>query len=868
MFQKYSMVMDKELTLQILDMNRVPCIKLVDIKNGAFEFPIVGRFHGHHGGTDIAIVQNAEQAREGGYDYFTKLYIMEKEFRVDVNGLSIIKVEAAQPDEVILQEIPIRTEEFGWTWKESSLPEGWDDFVIRALYVTGCTHGTVKIGMTSKGSPLIIDINPLQAHPIETESPPEDFKIGLDVEFMLCHKGNLISASHFLPIQGDVGCDQRQLEGDSSEYPLAEIRTKASLYPSEVYESIQKLLSDANERVPYQDIEFRAGSMPFSGYQCGGHLHFDLPLTLPLLRALDHYLAIPIALVDDTRKSKRRYRTKHGGLGRYRLKPYGFEYISLCSWIVEPELAKAILHLAKIIGHHYHELPHTTELFDPLFQRAYYHGNKLYLRELWRILLPNLKETATFMRYQSEIEPLIDRIQRHEEWAADEDIRKNWGLSVSDQEFSPGAVVRLNKFLRKKYQLDVGSKTSLQMGQTTAFASVGAHPFAFRNQDPLVLSEELRETLHLPSEWTPLVSMQRDRLTLGPVIGILAKRPFGRQETFFQLLSRRGREKQYLVYVFEPQDIDWDRLLVKGTYYLRSEPVTAWLPFPQVVYDRYFLSNAKSDSIHEIRERLRSHQVKFLNPPALFEITGDKWRCHKFLSHYLSDYLPVTVRLEKSEDLFDMLNRFGDIMLKPVGGALGRGIIHMVRTPTGIKWVDAYREKENLWSQEEVQDEIERMMAQSTFIIQQTIERKTYQDSFVELRVCMQKNSQGKWMRTGVVARLTKAGIISRNRDQITRSSVVLEKLYPEESIRKQISNEISQMARKAAHALEEEIGAFGEFALDVTIDQYDRIKIIELNAKADNLFSSIKAYQLRNLAAYRPLNYAARLAGFDPTME
>ena len=44
--------------------------------------------------------------------------------------------------------------------------------------------------------------------------------------------------------------------------------------------------------------------MPFTGYQCGGHIHFGMPISLSLLRALDQYLAIPIAIVELSRKGK------------------------------------------------------------------------------------------------------------------------------------------------------------------------------------------------------------------------------------------------------------------------------------------------------------------------------------------------------------------------------------------------------------------------------------------------------------------------------------------------------------------------------------------------------------------------------------
>ena len=111
--------------------------------------------------------------------------------------------------------------------------------------------------------------------------------------------------------------------------------------------------------------------MPFYGYQCGGHLHFGIKPSAKLLRALDYYLAIPLAMLEQSSTGRREKKTKHGGLGRFRKKPYGFEYLSLSSWIIEPEITLAVLHLAKLAVTTFSRTE-THYLYHPLIQRAYY----------------------------------------------------------------------------------------------------------------------------------------------------------------------------------------------------------------------------------------------------------------------------------------------------------------------------------------------------------------------------------------------------------------------------------------------------------------------------------------------------------------
>jgi hypothetical protein len=854
----FDLVLDKELTLQILELNNLPAIRVIDINNNTLKFPVIGRFHGHCGGTDLQVVQNFDQARDGGFDYFTRLYSIEREYRVEVNGLEITKVEEGVPTEFSLQEIPIRTEQFGWKWQHSFLPSEWEELVVRALYVTGRTSGIVKIGRTVKGSPLIIDINITDITPIQQEfqSTDEDFKIGLDVEFMLIHERNLVPASDFFQIEGDVGCDSRQIEGDSNEYPLGELRVVPSKDPAEVFENLQERLIQASNQVPYQNIEFRAGSMPFSGYQCGGHIHFSIHMSLPLLRALDHYLAIPIFLIDDTRTFKRRARTKHGGLGRYRIKPYGFEYIALSSWIIEPAITNAILHLAKVVGTHYQELT-STQLFDPCYQKAYYRGNKYYLRYLWSQLLVSLKKTSSFQHYHDEIQPLLDYIDQEKQWGVHDDLRKNWSMSVEATPYSQGSVLKMAKELRVRHQLNEGAEVMLQAGKSIVPATVRAHPFAFRKRDPILLSEELRKQLKLPADFTPHLMQQSNTLLIGPVIGILAKRPFGRQETYFHLLARRGKEKNYLVYIFEPEDIDWEQQVVRGLYYMGSESITASLPFPQVVYDRYFSSSEEKNRINQVREKLMSQLVKFVNPPSLFDLTVDSWKCHQLLSKHVLEYLPVSKFAEDIDVVKEMMDEFEDVMLKPVKGSTDKEFIRLIQTPAGIRLIAEDKQEEKIVPLQDLHNEIQGVITDKEYIIQETIQQKQYNESSFKIRVVFQKNSKQVWLCTGMTATAESCEAI--------RSSLVLDHLYVDVGKRSQIKQTIMQIGKQIALCLEGEIGNIGEFAMDIAIDSFDQIKIMDIHSKADNLFSATKAYRLRNMAAYRLLNYACVLAGFNP---
>ncbi|HBI05008.1 MAG TPA: hypothetical protein DDY49_13380, partial [Paenibacillaceae bacterium] len=733
---------DKELTLHILHLN---CIPTMELTTGiGVTYPIIGRMHGHHQGKDLAIVETQDQAREEGYDYFTKLYVIEKEYRLEVEALSVTKIEVAIPDRVTHNEIPIRTQSFGWKWKEielNHLPAEWQEIAIRSLYVTGLPRGVVKMGRLINDSPIVISIKPEeQTHshtPIATHLP---YTIGADVEFMLNNEGELIPASRFFPIDGPIGCDERQIEQDSGDYALAEIRPEKAQTPQELYNNIRTLLNEASKKIPYNTIEFHSGSMPFSGYQCGGHLHFGTPLSLSKIHALDQYVAIPMAMIEDSRTAKRRRKTKHGGLGKYRLQPYGFEYISLSSWITDPHLTLGLLCLAYLVVAFHHELP-ADLLFEPLVQQAYYNGNKTILKHYWPEIKKRIQSTSDFHMYEEELSDLFHRIDHPEDYLVQKDLRQNWELDVEQQPYLPETTVHIPKKIRKQLHLQEGQSTFIRAGKCFTTATIHPYPFSFRDSNIIQLSQPLRDSLSLPKEWNPKVFQKNGILALGPIMGILAPNPLGLQETYFNHLCRLGKERRMLVYYFDPANINWEKKVIRGTSVYGEQD----FPFPDVIYDRLFLSSTTDkQELDQMRLKfIHVYNIQFINSPALFELTGNKWETHTLLFEDYEEYLPETRLLNHPSEVMEMLDVYGDLFLKPLNGAAGEGIIHIMRKASGMVWVYSNgKQMQRQGDEKQLTKFLTARMKRTPFIVQEGIARKKLKDHYVEIRVYMQKNGR------------------------------------------------------------------------------------------------------------------------------
>ncbi len=854
---------DKELVLQLLNTNHVQATEIID--NNHASYPVVGRKFGHHSGKDIKILYTKEQTYEESLDFYTKLYIIEEEYKLEVRGLHVVKIEKAIVHHVQNNEIPIRTEHYGWKWENcaAELPEECLQLAIRAAYVIGIQHAVVKIGRLKDEKVIVLDIHRFPGQEGEQEEVPQgSFTMGADIEFMLSCDDELLPASEFFPLSGAVGCDERQIEQDSGEFALAEIRPEPTESPDELFRKIQKLISDASNMLPYQNVSVRAGSMPFYGYQCGGHLHFGIKPSVKLLRVLDYYLAIPIAMLEQSSTSRRRRKTKHGGLGRFRNKPYGFEYLSLSSWIIKPEITLAVLYLAKLAVTHFKELE-TPYLYHPIIQRAYYGGNHAVLKSIWQDIKTQIKEKTDYLPYETGLIPLFQLIEEGYLLNETKDIRRNWNLDIPDQRYERGLNIYIPKHIRERFQLITGKETFVCAGKLISKATIHPYPFTFRHSHMINLSPKLRQNLALPKDWNPKMVAAHGALILGPIIGILADRPFERQATYFQHISKIASEKQMLVYVFEPQDILWDKQLIKGT----TTEGEALFPFPAVIYDRYFLSRKiQRKEMDEIRTKLECiYRIPFINPPSLFELTGNKWLSYQVLMEEHAEFMPHTRIYQQPEDIKEMLNQYGEIFIKPLSGALGKGIIRVMQNDLGMHWMDSKQQKfQHFAAIENLTELLYPGLQSNAYVLQEAIKRKKFNGKYVEIRVYMQKNGFLKWVRTGMVARLTNEGVLTAESETNKRASIIFNHLYPNSNERKKIKNQIAKVARSAVETIEKEVGTFGELAVDICIDQYDGIKILEVNSKPDNLFSQIHAYKLRNLAALRLLNYATALSGFE----
>jgi len=438
--------------------------------------------------------------------------------------------------------------------------------------------------------------------------------------------------------------------------------------------------------------------------------------------------------------------------------------------------------------------------------------------------------------------------------------------------------------LRRNLNLNLGQQLYLSAGnRKVPVQYAGDHDSS--SILSLCVANNIQECLMLPLPLTLnlAVDSKTNLYRLGPLVGIFANRfdklskPFGEQTSFFRKLGAAASRLNSFCFAFSPGDIDWDNKVIYGSIPpLPSDELSGWqttaVAFPDVIYDRgLFPRGARRGAATAVRKVLRKYPgVKFFNP-AFF----GKWKTHRLLSKHeiLCRYLPETRLYTSMADIWEMLARHRTVYIKPCGGSSGKGIIRI--TSASDCFTVGYRTTRELKTVEfsdrnDLQNHLSGRMGNHRYIIQQGLDLAKINGSPFDVRILMQKNHQGRWLRTGMAVRVAgKQNFITNLHagGHAARISDVLPEAFANPELIHKILSEIKRLCLLIASWVSAEYNPlFGEIAVDLGINELGKVWIIELNAvPGRSVFRRIGATGIQSRAVSRPMEYASFLAGFTP---
>lgn len=215
-------------------------------------------------------------------------------------------------------------------------------------------------------------------------------------------------------------------------------------------------------------------------------------------------------------------------------------------------------------------------------------------------------------------------------------------------------------------------------------------------------------------------------------------------------------------------------------------------------------------------------------------LSSGKWTKYKKMieNELLQPYLPETELFSETK-LWDFVERFRQVVIKPSRGYAGKGIMQISQLENDYYEIHHGFKKKLVKSREEVLAYIkENHHRKKKYIIQERIPLALINNSIFDLRVMVQrKKSSVDWKVTGCMAKVAANGFIITNAaKRVYTGRDALHSLQLDEGLFENLIKEIEEISLITARHLQNYYRKSRCIGLDIGVDENGKLWIIEAN--------------------------------------
>ncbi len=450
--------------------------------------------------------------------------------------------------------------------------------------------------------------------------------------------------------------------------------------------------------------------------------------------------------------------------------------------------------------------------------------------------------------------------------------RTEYRVTVEVRTLDTPDQVLIGKATASALRLSSG-RFALRAGSTSRVARVSISDKI--GNKSMALSSEIAQELGISSGDVVRVASSQRRLRIGPYVGVLTapqrkssipSRSFGRDTEYLRELCAAGKGLGLIAFVLPYDAVNFRARRVFGRV---PEPRRGgkWhireFPFPDVLFNRIpSRAHERSPQARRVLNyALQQRSVHLFNQGFM-----DKWSVYAELSRHpdVRHMVPTTARFQGRVMLKSWLRRFGSVYLKPSSGSLGQGIIVVEQTPQGVVcWFRNRRQRpvsERASNVDRIYGRIRQLIAGRRYLIQPDLRLLDIDGSPFDVRLLMQRNISGRWLRTKMFARIARRGEYASN---ISRGGSgvpldeVLARVRPKQAAR--VLREVRKVGEVVARAVESTSQCpVGELGIDIGIDRRLNLWLIEVNGKPHvDVLKPSTTDRAREASVRRPMEYA-----------
>ncbi len=345
-------------------------------------------------------------------------------------------------------------------------------------------------------------------------------------------------------------------------------------------------------------------------------------------------------------------------------------------------------------------------------------------------------------------------------------------------------------------------------------------------------------------------------------LGIMAmcNGPTFTEKAYYRQITLTGRKMGISVFVFSPRDVDFEKRSVIGYVYRDGAWQTRTLQLPQIIYDRCFIGPSYRNYKPFIEKLQNDPSITFMGHGL-----KDKWQVYQMImkSPELNQWLPET-SLFTIATLSEFLNQYRAVVIKPMSGTHGRGVVRIVHVNNHFSVMGRNRQnipfRKRFKTRQDMQKFVRLFTAGSKYLVQPYLSLRTPDGTPYDVRVLVQKNGMGKWQVTGKAVRLGSKESITSNLHGGGKAmpfSTFLHQHFSAEK-RLQIDAEVNALIEQLPPYIESSHGPLFELGIDVGVDRKGKVWLIEVNSRPGrDVFRYFDDKTVRHRSMLQPVKYA-----------
>lgn len=239
------------------------------------------------------------------------------------------------------------------------------------------------------------------------------------------------------------------------------------------------------------------------------------------------------------------------------------------------------------------------------------------------------------------------------------------------------------------------------------------------------------------------------------LIGMLHHRADPRNVKKAYAYSAAAKAEGVNFFYFTPGKVDIENQKILGKTYENGEWIEKKFPFPDVIYNASYPVSEKAEQIFDyLHDRIpfTSHSI------------GDKLSVYNRIKRAkkFEQYLIPFHELTDVQHFFDMMKRYEKVIIKPLSGHKGGGILLIEKD--GIEQFKMNEGgKISSINEKQLMNLISHKIKEQDYLIQKFISCQLKSGHVYDFRLHVQKNGEGKWVITSIYPRIGRLGSITSN---------------------------------------------------------------------------------------------------------